>query len=258
MRDTFSPWKSRIEPALREAYESIAARLDTDGIDPSLFFSNPSYFTKDSHGQLVALAGSHPTLVHWPLEGYAGGTSLLDRLAQECRIIQALTGATTTWVDQHHCHSTVFSPVHSSDPHLIARAQTDIGDVVGKEVRQTRAYTLDFTRILVMPDGGIAAVAYASSDELLLLRRRLSRLVPGGSAPLLIHMSLGSFLRRPQARDLANLQAYLHRFGNDGTLLGQIVVEYLTYAQYTGPFTAMTLREIARHPFLAISRPKPF
>src|SRR6266849_916137 len=124
----FKPWTSRIEPALREAYDSIGARVDRDGIDLSLFFGNPSYFTKDSQGQLVALAGSHPTLVHWPLEGYAGGTSLLDRLAQECRAIQALTGATTTWVDQPRWHSTVFSPVHSSDPLVIARAQTDIDD----------------------------------------------------------------------------------------------------------------------------------
>jgi hypothetical protein len=251
MSDAIPPSTFRIEPALREAYESIAARFDTDGIDLSLFFNNPSYFTTDSHGQPIALAGSHPTLVHWPLDEYAGGTSLLNRLAQECRTIQAVTGAATTWVDRQYWHSTVFSPVHSSDPQVIARALTDIGGVVREEVRQTRSYSLNFTRILVMPDGGIKAVAYASSDELTLLRRKLSELVPGGGAPKLIHMSLGSFVRAPHARDLANLQTYLHRFRNDGTPLGRIVVRYLTYAQYTGPFTNMTLRAIARHPLLA-------
>ena len=245
------PRTSGIEPALREAYESLAAGFDTDGMDLSLFFGNPSYFGKDSDGHVVAHAGSHPTLVHWPIEGYDGGSSLLDRLARESRVVQELTGATTTWVDRQHWHSTVFSPVHSSDPQVIARAHTDIGDVVREEVRRTRSYVLDFTRILVMPDGGIKAVAYASSDELALLRGRLSRWIPGGSAPTLIHMSLGSFLRRPQARDLANLRVYLQGFRNDATLLGRIIVNSLTYAQYTGPFTNMTLREIERHALLA-------
>jgi hypothetical protein len=236
-----------IEPERQTLYNRLGEAFFSDGVDVSTFFGNSSYFGRSPRGRRRPHRGRHPTLVHWPLGDYAGGESLLRSLSKRVADLVDLTdNDTTALVVKDYWHSTVFSPVHSSDSDVIASTNTDIGDTVQFHVTNTRAYYIEFTRIAVTTTGSILALGYASSIELERLRAALKVAVPNGVASPMIHITLGQLLRSPTESSYRALRSYLSEFSRDEIRLGRIDVEFLTYAEYIAPFLKMRLREISR------------
>ena len=238
-----------IEKDRQAIYDAIQDAFETDGIDLKLFFSNLSYFGEDENGQPVPWIGGHPTLIHWPLGDYQGGKPLLEVLWRETQTLENIAGPERiVWVRRPNWHSTVFSPVHSTDPQVIARVPTDFAEIARSELLEATPYALSFTRIVITHDAGIKAVGYAHNQQLNSLRLRLKQSMPRGHGSAMIHISLGNFVKPLEAGALKELKEYTRRYQSDQVFLGQIAVRFLTYAQYTGPFTEMTVREIFRQP----------
>lgn len=247
--DLTSPGESWVEPARREIYERIQTTFEAEGIRLDRFYGNPSYFRRGPDGVITPLAGSHPTLVHWPLESYAGGSGLVAELERRAGALDELVGdGSIGWIEKPYWHSTVFSPVHSSDPERILAVKTDMADVVREHLAMTPPYELVFTRILITADCGIKAVGYCGGSSLESLRERLRAAVPHGSASALVHISLGNFLKEPPADCLPGLRSFLRTFGEDRVVLGRLTVDALSYAIYHGPFIRMRVEPVFRVP----------
>jgi len=233
---------------LQARYDAITSQFLAAGLDLNLFFGNPSYFRTESDGNRIELAGRHITTAHFPIPDYAGGADLSSALASEVRRIEALVGAgATRWIAPQSWHSTVFSPVHSSDPQKIAAAEARLDHVrLRRELRHTEPYSLTFTRVLVTTAGAVLAVGHASNGQLAALRRRLEAVCPGAKSGQLVHLTLGQLVSSPSHAGLEDLKAYVRSFTADTIVLGQLRVDFLAYAEYRGPFLAMTIREICR------------
>jgi hypothetical protein len=226
-------------------YDAISEKTENDGINLGLFFENPSYFGRDSEGRITPWSGSHPTLVHWPLRDYGGGDALSVAFTDRQRAITAIVGETCIrWVRPENWHSTVFSPVHSGNPDVISAAKTDISELVRREVPMIEPYVLTMTRIIVTNDGGVLAAGYASSHQLDILRTRLKASAPTGSTPSTIHITLGHLVLPIEQSVENQLNDFVRGFRNDLTVLGQIHVEFLTYAIYRAPFVEMRIEEL--------------
>jgi hypothetical protein len=237
-----------IEEDRRQLYDELSDQTETDGIDLQGFYDNQSYFAKNEQGDAVAHRGSHPTLIHWPLSDYDGGGGLRDQLIHLTETVDSLVGCgVVQWVRPDHWHSTVFSPVHSGDPILISQTETDIAPLVCAEVPKTKPYVLSFTRIIVKPEGGVVAVAYAHDEELNSLRARLLALDPRTAyAPKYVHITLGHLVKPVTRNQTAELTQFTRTFRDDRTAIGQIAVDFLTYGMYHAPFLEMTVEEIFR------------
>ncbi len=226
-------------------YNNIIDAFESKGLDFDEFYNNPSYFEKDNEGNPIALQGSHPSLLHWPLANYEGGGELLSSLLREKQVLDDVAGPDAiTWVDSKHWHSTVFSPVHSSDPKLIEKVNTDMADTVRAELEVTAPYSITFTRIVITTGVGIKAVGYASNDQVDSLRERLKRAVPHGHASPLIHISLGNICNPLHAHRVERLKNYVRPFKEDQSILGTIKVTFLTYSMYSAPFIHMSVKKI--------------
>jgi len=236
---------------LQARYDAITAQFLEEGIDLDRFFRNPSYFKTDSHGNRIELAGRHATTVHFPFAEYSGGADLSSTLAMEVERIEALVGAgAARWIAPQSWHSTVFSPVHSSDPEVIAAAEAQLDhERIRRALRSTQPYFLTFTRLLITTAGAVVAVAHPSNDQLTDLRQRLEAVCPGGRSGPLVHITLGQLVSPPGDAVVEALKAYVRSFAADAVILGRIHVDFLTYAEYRGPFLAMTIHEICREHF---------
>ncbi len=245
---SISPWT--IEETRRRIYDAISEKTENDGINIALFFENSSYFGRDSEGKIIPWKGSHPTLVHWPLRDYCGGDALHAAFIDSQRAITAIVGERhIRWVKPENWHSTVFSPVHSGNPDVISAAKTNISEFVRREVSMSKPYLLTMTRIILTNDGGVLAAGYASSPQLDILRRRLKVYAPDGTTLSTIHITLGHLVL-PIERSVENqLNDFMCRFRNDLTVLGQIQVEFLTYANYRAPFLEMRIEELFKYRF---------
>jgi hypothetical protein len=238
-----SPWT--IEEDRRRIYDAISEKTEKSGINLALFYDNPSYFGKDSEGKSTAWTGTHPVLVHWPLGHYQGGKDLTVSVLDLQQSITEIIGARCIrWIKPENWHCTVFSPVHSGNPAVISAAETDISEFVSREVPILETYLLTMTRIIVTNDGGLLATGYASSHHLDTLRKRLKASFPAGSAPSTIHVTLGHFVL-PIEQNLENrLNGFIRRFQDDTTVLGQLHIEFLTYAAYRAPFLEMRIEKL--------------
>ena len=238
-----------IEKGRRRLYDAISDQTQEKGIDLPRFYNNPSYFTRNNRGETIALHGSHPSLVHWPLTKYKGGTSLRHQLTRLSESVDALARrAGIQWVQPDHWHSTVFSAVHSSDPIVISQAITDISQIVRAEFQKTTPYVLSFTRIIVTEDGGVLAVGYAHNHQLDSLRARLLKAFPDGAGSDMVHVTLGHLVQPLDRHITSELNNFTRMFRDDRTLLGQIAVDFLTYAMYQGPFLQMTIEKLFTFP----------
>lgn len=235
------------DPALGARYDEITSQMLSSGIDIDRFFGNPSYFKIDCHGNRNELAGRHITTVHFPIEGYEGGVALTRRFTREVAQIETLVGpGAARWIAEQSRHSTVFSPVHSSNPDKIAAAAAILDhERVRRELRETRSYLLRFTRILVTASGAVIAVAHPSDGELAGLRRRLEAVCPGAKAGELVHVTLGQLVSPPNLAEMGRLKDYVRSFSADAVVLGQLKVDFLTYGDYVGPFLGMTIHEVS-------------
>lgn len=233
-------------------YDSISDATESKGIDLQLFYDKPSYFGKNESGVIIPWRGSHQTLIHWPLADYLGGPALLEALASWTREVDAIAGTgSIQWIRPEYWHSTVFSPVHSSNPEVIAQSQTDIAETVGVEVPRTKPYLLRFSRIIITVDGGLLAVAYVSNDQLDALRARLLRLIPVDHVSPIVHITLGHFTREMARTSVVRLCQFARQFRNDSIVIGEIAVPYLTLGIYHAPFLDMKVEEILRLGFLS-------
>ena len=244
-----APAAWHVEPDRKAHYDRIHSVFESDGIQIDRFHNNPSYFRRDADGKPVPLQGSHPTLIHWPLARYVGGHALMATLTERIRDVEKIVSdGSIAWIAPSHWHSTVFTPVHSSDPDVIASANTDISEIVRRELTLTQPYDIVFTRLILTSDCGIKAAGYAVGSELDSLRERLRTAVPGGTASALVHISLGNFLRLPSSECLPSLKSFARQFLNDTVVLGRLKVDFLTYAIYTGPFIHMTVQPVFSEP----------
>jgi len=240
-----------VDRALQTRYDAITSQFLEEGMDLDRFFENPSYFQTDRHGNRIELAGRHTTTAHFPFAEYDGGADLSSTLAMEVERLKALVGAgAARWIAPQNWHSTVFSPVHSSDPEVIAEAEARLDhERIQRELRSTRPYFLTFTRLLITTAGGVVAVAHPSNGQLTALRQRLEAVCPGGKSGPLVHITLGQLVSPPSPAELEGLKAYVRSFALDAVILGRIRVDFLAYVEYRGPFLAMTIHEICREGF---------
>jgi hypothetical protein len=238
-----SSW--RIEEDRRLIYDAVSDKTEKSGINVALFYNNASYFGKDAQGKRIAWSGSHPTLVHWPLGQYEGGEALIAAFLDMQQSITAIIGERCVrWIKPENWHCTVFSPVHSGNPAVISTAETEISELVCREVPEIQPYLLTMTRIIVTNDGGVIASGYANSHHLDVLRKRLQASCPTGSAPSTIHFTLGHLVSQIEPNLGNQLNKFIRGFGDDTTVLGQIHIEFLTYALYRAPFLEMRIEEL--------------
>jgi hypothetical protein len=231
----------------REIYDSILDHTHREGIDLDRFFSNPSYFGKDQLGNVIEWAGHHQALLHWPLVEYRGGPALIESFKVRTHEVAEIAGSDSIrWVEPEHWHSTVFSPVHSSDPKVIGYPIRDISKEVSAVLNGAASYMLRFTRVAVTNEGGILAVAFTNTDEVDRIREGLSISVPSGHASPLVHVTLGHFIQ-PLGRTAVNaLNEFTRAFKGDSIVLGQVEVRFLTLALYYAPFLQMKVEELSR------------
>jgi len=239
-----------VEEDRRQLYDALSDKTEANCIDLQAFYNDPSYFHKSEHGQSQALSGCHSTLIHWPLCDYQGGSALQSQLVDRTTKIASLVGRDCIqWVRSEYWHSTIFSPVHSSNPAVISRHTVNVAPVLHTEVPKTLPYILSFTRIVITADGTLLAVAYAHNEQLNSLRERLLRLVPGSSAPPIVHITLGHLVTQPTRETEARLNRLARSFRDDRMILGQIAVDFLMYGIYRGPFLEMKVEGILKLPF---------
>jgi len=240
-------------------YDKMSACMECHGIDLEKFYNNPSYFGRGAMGSVIPWKGRHPSLVHWPLIGYAGGVALRDALTGCTRSIESIAGGECLqWVKPENWHSTVFSPVHSSNPEVIAAVKTDFADSARVEALAAQPYVLTFTRLIVTDDGGFVAAGYANNVQLDSLRERLLQSLLSDYArdgihpryeirlPDKIHITLGHLVKPVERHVEDQLTGFARQFRDDGTVLGQLSVDFLTYAMYHAPFLEMRIEEIFR------------
>lgn len=238
-----SPWI--IEEDRRRIYDAISEKTENRGINLALFYDNASYFGKDAEGKPIAWSGSHPTLAHWPLARYEGGEALTAAFLDIQQSITAIIGERCIrWIKPENWHCTGFSPVHSGNPAVIRTAATDISELVRREVPEIQPYLLTMTRIVLTHDGGVLATGYANNHHLDVLRQRLKTSLPTGSAPPTIHFTLGHLVLQIEPDFLNQLNELLRGFRNDTTVLGQVHIDFLTYALYRAPFLDMRIDEL--------------
>jgi hypothetical protein len=245
-----------VEPKRRMLYDEIHSKLMESGLDLDLFYKNSSYFAVSAKEPPVPLEGSHPSLLHWPISEYDGGQNLIRSLQEGiARIDHVVGGQNVIWIDSPQWHSTVFSPIQSSDPAEISTVDTDFRDVAKKEVSGISVYTITFTRLSLTIDGTILALGYASTSDLNSLRKRLSKAIEHGHASKLIHLSLGHLVCLPSSDALDHLNQYLCNFLSDCIIIGQMQVNFLSYAMYFGPFLEMRIELIERLPVKLPAKP---
>ncbi len=235
---------------LRQNYDKMYFDFRGSGVDVDGFYNNQDYFGTTKAGRRQPWRTSYPSLVHWPLDHYPGGRSLLARLQEERKHLRKLISPhCASWISMKNWHSTVFSPSKSSNPMDVSMVNEDHAAQILNEVRVCGVYNLRFTRIVITHRCGILAMGYASNNELHSLRQRLLCRLPLGFAPSIIHVTLGVIVRRLAPECIRSLQAYCASFLDERICLGSIEINSLAYAIYKGPITKGTLTSLQRQPF---------
>lgn len=160
--------------------------------------------------------------------------------------MSSILGDSVAWISPNNWHSTVFNPVHSSDPEVIRTYDLDVRDRFALACQLASPYRLDFRRILLTPNAGLKVAAYPCSDELDTIRRRLNESIPAGRISSMVHISLGNIVKQPSSHQEEDLIAYLDDFSSDIHALGEIDIPFLTLAEYHAPFISMCLKEHER------------
>ncbi len=234
---------------LRKIYDNIHQKFSKNGIDIDLFYSNPSYCGKNQQGQSYLLAGTHPTVIHWPIQDYPGGDNFTNNLVEASKELDNIIGSDNiAWVSPSNWHCTAFSPIHSSALDAVEYIPPEAPLLVTEALKITKTYDLKFTRIAISRDGGILALGYPQSSDLLDVRYRLKEAIPNGNIPKLVHITLGYITKNLDCITHKNTNHYLDRFVNDIITIGAIQINFLTYGNYTGPITTMSITEIFRYP----------
>jgi len=233
---------------LRMIYDNIHQEFIKKGIDIDLFFSNQSYCGKNQQGQPYLLAGTHPTIVHWPIQDYPGGKIFTNNLVDMSKELYHLIGSDDiTWIAPSNWHCTAFSPIHSSAPDAVKHIPPEAPLLVTEALKNTKIYGLKFTRLAISRDGGILALGYPQGSDLLDVRHRLKEAFPNGTIPRLVHITLGYITKNLDHITHKNINIYLDNFVNDLITIGAIQINFLTYGNYTGPITAMRISEIFKY-----------
>ncbi|MHA1610176.1 MAG: methyltransferase domain-containing protein, partial [Candidatus Njordarchaeales archaeon] len=234
-------------------YDFTDATFQINGVDVQKLYDNTDYFEKGPNGEPIALIATSPFIVHWPLRDYEGGNELIENLSKIRDEIEGILGeGYASWTKPEYWHSTIFSVRKSLRPDV----NKDINyPEIQRRTRETlssvQPYEITFSRILIVDNGAIIAVGYVDNEQLTRLRDRLKQDIPKGHRTDSIHITLGRMIKNPPVGKLKDLKGFVQRHRKDN--LGKIVVSFVAYANFTGPVTNPTVKEIYRQDLSGLS-----